>query len=182
MKIITQWSVEDYHKMIEVGIFNNRQVELINREIIQMSPEGAMHRFINHRGTKYLRALLGEKAEVMEAHPITLKNSEPEPDITIVRPPDTLYLNRHPYPEDIYWLIEIADKTLTKDLGIKKKIYHAAGIQEYWIIDIHSQKLIVFQHPTQEDYQIEKNYSNGIIYSLAFPSLSISVDQLIKIG
>ncbi|GFE68379.1 Uma2 family endonuclease [Chroococcus sp. FPU101] len=67
----------------------------------------------------------------MEAYSITLADSEPEPEIAIVRSPDTLYLNRHPYPENIYWLIEISDRTLKKDLEVKKIIYANAGIKEY---------------------------------------------------
>ncbi|HAC63209.1 MAG TPA: hypothetical protein DCF68_06620 [Cyanothece sp. UBA12306] len=178
MDTIVQWSVKDYHKIIETGILSGRRVELITGNIIEMSPEGSIHRFINHRGTKYLRSILGKKAEVMEAHPITLKDSEPEPDISIVRSPDTLYLNHHPYPEDIYWLIEISDRTLARDLGSKKNIYQEAGIKEYWIIDIGSQTLKVFHNPSEKGYQIERSYTDGMVYPLAFPSLAISVNQL----
>ena len=122
MKNLTKWTVEDYHRMIDAGIIKNRQVELINGEIINLSPEEPIHRFINHRAVKYLRSIFGNLAEVMEVHPVTLVNSEPEPDITIVRSPDTLYLDRHPYSKDIYCIIEIADSTLQKDLGTKKTL------------------------------------------------------------
>lgn len=70
MHTLTKWSVEDYHKMIEAGILEERRVELIAGEIVEMSPEGPLHRFINHRAANYLRLLLGELAEVMEAHPM----------------------------------------------------------------------------------------------------------------
>ena len=179
MHAIAKWSVADYHKMIEVGILSDRRVELIAGEIIEMSPEGPLHRFINHQATKYLRSLLGEQAEVMEAHPITLPDSEPEPDVAIVRSPDTLYLTHHPYPEDIYWLIEISDSTLGKDLGIKKKAYARARISEYWVIDVESQLLKVFQNPQAEDYQLERAYTQGVVSPLAFPSLSVSVQRLL---
>jgi Uma2 family endonuclease len=115
----------------------------------------------------------------MEAHPITLADSEPKPDIAIVRPPDTLYLNRHPYTEDIYWLIEISDRTLKKDLEVKKIIYANAGIKEYWVIDLQSRILYVFQNPIEQDYQIKQVYQEGVIFSLAFPTLPISVEQLL---
>jgi Uma2 family endonuclease len=69
---------------------------------------------------EYLRTLLGDRAKVREAHPITLPNdSEPEPDIAIVRMPNSQYLTHHPYPEDIYWLIKYANTTLRKDLNEK---------------------------------------------------------------
>ncbi|NEP91352.1 MAG: hypothetical protein F6K18_33655, partial [Okeania sp. SIO2C2] len=95
MTNLTKWTVEDYHRMIDAGIIKNRQVELINGEIINMIPEEPIHRFINHRAVKYLRYILGNLAEVMEAHPVTLVDSEPEPDITIVHSPDTLDLSRN---------------------------------------------------------------------------------------
>lgn len=182
MYTVAKWSVKDYHKMIETGLLNERQVELIAGEIINMSPEGPIHSFINHRSVTYLRSLLGKQAEVREAHPITLSDSEPEPDIAIVRSPDTLYLNHHPYPEDIYWLIEIADSSLAKDLGIKKKAYARAGIPEYWVIELSSQTLKVFQNPTGEDYQLEREYSDGLLSPLAFRALHISVGRLIAIA
>ena len=136
MYTIAKWTVKDYHKMIESGILSDRNVELILGGIVEMSPEGPLHHFINLRVADYLRSLLGQQAVVSEAHPITLADSEPEPDIAIVRSPNTLYINHHPYPEDIYWLIEISDSTLTKDLGIKKKAYARASIAEYLVINI----------------------------------------------
>lgn len=117
----TKWTLDDYHKMIDAGILCDRIVEFIKGDIVEMSPEKPLHRYTNHNTVKYLRSLLQEKAEVMEAHPITLTDSEPEPDVVITRTPDELYFTRHPYPEDIYWLIEIADSTLAKDLGIKNR-------------------------------------------------------------
>jgi hypothetical protein len=67
-----------------------------------MISKESIHRFLNHQGIKYLRHLLGEQAEVMQAHPITLFDSESEPDIAVVRSPDTLYLDRHPFADDMY--------------------------------------------------------------------------------
>ncbi|GBF80897.1 hypothetical protein AsFPU1_2306 [Aphanothece sacrum FPU1] len=165
--------------MIEAGILNDRRVELIFGEIIQMSPEGPFHHFVNMSVAQYLRLLLGEQAQVSEAHPITLSDSEPEPDIAVVRSPDTLYINRHPYAQDIYWLIEISHSTLSKDLGIKKKAYAQANILEYWIIDIKSQSLKVFQNPQDDNYQIEVNYKDGFISPLAFPTIQINVNKLL---
>ncbi|NEP74241.1 MAG: Uma2 family endonuclease [Okeania sp. SIO2G4] len=179
MTNLTKWTVEDYHRMIDTGIIKNRQVELINEEIINMIPEEPIHRFINHRAVKYLRYILGNQAEVMEAHPITLVDSEPEPDITVVHSPDTLYLDRHPYSEDIYCIIEIADSTLQKDLGTKKTLYANSGIEEYWVIDVAKKNLKVFRNLMNNQYQIEQNYQDEVIFIMAFPSVEISVQKLI---
>ena len=180
MYTLTKWSLSDYHKMIEAGILSDRRVELILGDIIQMSPEGPLHCYINHRAVTYLRSLLKQSAVVREAHPITLSDSEPEPDIAIVRSPDRLYLNHHPNAEDIYWLIEIADTTLNKDLGIKKKVYAQAGIAEYWVIDLSSLTLKVFLNPTEEDYQTRYNYQDGIVSPQAFPEIEIMVKRLLN--
>ncbi|MEM7593336.1 MAG: Uma2 family endonuclease [Cyanobacteria bacterium P01_A01_bin.83] len=117
-----KWSVDDYHLMLASGVLNNRAVELIAGEIIEVSPETPLHRFTNDSIAEYLRTLLQGKAKVFESHPITLDNSEPEPDISIVRLPNTNYLNHHPYPKDIYWLVEISSTTLEYDLNQKKQI------------------------------------------------------------
>ncbi|ACB53618.1 hypothetical protein cce_4270 [Crocosphaera subtropica ATCC 51142] len=179
MYSLAKWSVEDYHKMIEAGILDNRPVELIAGEILQMSPEGPLHHYINLRIAEYLRSLLGKQAIISEAHPITLIDSEPEPDIAVVCAPSSLYFDHHPYPEDIYWLIEIADSTLSKDLGIKKTIYANAHIQEYWVIALTLKTLKVFQNPKDNDYQIKQDYQTGFISPLSSPQINFSVDTLL---
>ena len=179
MYSVVKWSVEDYHKMIEAGILSDRPVELISGEILQMTPEGPFHHYLNISIVEYLRSLLGTQAVISEGHPITLVDSEPEPDIAIVRSPYKLYLNHHPYPEDIYWLVEISNSSLSKDLGIKKTIYARANIQEYWVIDLNSKILKVFQNPQNNDYKIEKDYKNGFLSPLSFPEINISVDTLL---
>ena len=179
MITIAKWSVEDYHKIIETGILNDRPVELLEGTIIEMSPEGPLHRKKCDAVADYLREKLKGYAKVYEAHPITLSTSEPEPDIAIVRLPVSLYDNHHPYPEDIYWLLEISDKTLTKDLQEKRLIYAKAGIREYWVIDVEKRALKVFRNLLNRDYQQEENYTTGTILPLAFPEIQLSVENLI---
>lgn len=174
-----KWSVSDYHRMIESGILGDRRVELIDGEIWEMPPEGPLHRFINDSAAQYLRELLKGLAKIFEAHPITLANSEPEPDIAIVRLPDTAYLTRHPQPNDIYWLIEIADCTLAIDLGRKKKAYALAGINEYWVIDVQAFKMKIFRSPVGDNYTDEREVMQGTITPLAFSSLEVSVERLL---
>ncbi|MEO0834464.1 MAG: Uma2 family endonuclease, partial [Cyanobacteria bacterium J06642_3] len=157
-----KWSVEDYHLMLSSGVLNNRAVELIAGEIIEVSPESPLHRFTNDSVAEYLRTLLQGQAKVFESHPITLANSEPEPDISIVRLPNTNYLNRHPYPEDIYWLVEISSTTLEYDLNQKKQIYAEAGIEEYWVVDLNHTELIVFREASGRDYKTKFPLDQGV--------------------
>lgn len=105
--------------MIAAGILANRQVELLNGEIIEMAPEGTPHAAYSQEAGDYLRSILGHRAKVREAKPITLLNSasEPEPDIAIVAPhPIEVYLQHHSYPDAIFWLIEFSDSMLLLEL------------------------------------------------------------------
>lgn len=175
-----KWSLQDYHQMIEVGLLDERKVELVNGEIIEMSPEGAPHSSYCGEIAEYLRRILGDRAKVREAHPITLaNNSEPEPDIAIVRNRPTLYRDRHPDPEDIFWLIEIANSTLAKDLGMKKDLYADAGIAEYWVLNLQTLTLVVFRNLTNTSYLSTTSFTTGMISPLAFPDLSIDIQQLL---
>ena len=93
--VTAKWSLQDYHQMIDTGLLDERKVELLCGEIIEMSPEGTAHTVYCDETGEYLRRLLVTRAKVREAHPITLpNNSEPEPDIAIVKMPATLYRDR----------------------------------------------------------------------------------------
>lgn len=179
---IAKWTLDDYHRMIEVGLLDDRRVELLNGEIIEVSPEGPEHAQGSTDTADYLRSLLGNRALVRDAKPITLpnSNSEPEPDVAIVQPLRTLYRNRHPHPENIFWLIEFSNTSLTKDTNIKRKAYAAAGIPEYWVMDLQNQQLKVFRNPNQGDYQIETALTAGEISPFAFPEIPVSVQRLLE--
>jgi Uma2 family endonuclease len=179
--ISAKWSLEDYHHMVATGLLDDRAVELIDGEIVELSPEGVPHSFYCRGTAKYLRAILGERAEISEAHPITLpNNSEPEPDIAILKTPDTLYQSRHPLPDDIFWLIEISNTTLVKDLGVKKDLYARSGILEYWVMNLQASALLVFRDVTANGYQSETSITSGTISPLAFPDISIEISKLFR--
>ena len=103
-----KWTIAEYHQLVETGILDDKRVELLQGIIVDMPPEGMPHAVYCTESVDYLKSLLGSRAKVREAHPITLPNDpEPEPDIAIVRMPNSQYLNHHPYPADIFWLIEV---------------------------------------------------------------------------
>lgn len=180
MSALVKWSIDDYHLMIESGVLKNRSVELLEGEIIEVSPESPFHRFTNDSIAEYLRELLQGEAKVFESHPVTLDNSEPEPDISIVRLPNTNYLDRHPYPKDIYWLIEVSNTTLEDDLNRKKKIYARAEINEYWIVDLKNTELIVFREAFKNDYKTKTTFNDGAIAPISFPHIEIIVNTLFR--
>jgi Uma2 family endonuclease len=179
MKTLAKWSVDDYHRMIEAGILRDRRVELLAGEIFEMSPETPSHYNTAKRGARYLEELLTGRADVRFNGPITLLDSEPEPDIAIVRLPESIYNNRHPEPEDIFWVIEVAKTSLKKDLDLKGSIYATAEIQEYWILDISSKRLIVFREPQNGQYVIEQTLVQGEVIPLAFPDVQVLIERLL---
>ncbi|MGB3403957.1 MAG: Uma2 family endonuclease [Microcoleaceae cyanobacterium] len=180
MITLAKWSVQDYHQMIKAGILNDRRVELLAGNIVEMSPEGPLHRKINDSIAEYLREQLRGYAKVYEAHPVTLKNSEPEPDIAVVKLPVSLYDTRHPFAEEIYLLIEVAYSTLEKDLQQKQTVYANEGILEYWVVDLQAQQLIVFQRPTENHYQTQRKYNQGTLSLMAFQKIELSVEKLLS--
>jgi Uma2 family endonuclease len=176
---IAKWTIEQYHKLVNAGMLSDRRVELLIGDIIEMAPEGMPHAVYCGDAVDYLKQLMGDRAKVREAHPITLPNdSEPEPDIAVVKLVQNRYLDHHPYPEDIYWLIEYADSTLTKDLNIKQRIYAQAGIPEYWIVNLQGSELIIFRGASSAGYETETRLAAGNISPLSFPDLEIEVRRL----
>ena len=178
---LAKWTIEEYHQMIEAGIFDNRRVELLRGEIVEMSPEGEPHAYFSTEAGEYLIQLLGNLAKIRQAKPITLPdNSEPEPDIAIVKPLGREYLQHPPYPEDVFWLIEYSNSSLEKDLETKTKIYAEAGIIEYWVVNLKKRQLIVFREPSDGEYASKSTVMEGTINPLTFPDIFVSVEMIIS--
>lgn len=179
--IAAKWTIDEYHRMIAAGILDDRRVELLKGEIVEMSPEGEPHAYSSHEASEYLTQLLGKRATVRQAKPITLpNNSEPEPDIAIVQRLGREYREHHPYPENIFWLIEYANSSLEKDLETKSKIYAEVGIPEYWVVNLKKLHLVVFREPSDGEYTSKLTLTTGTIQPLRFPEVSVSVEQIIN--
>lgn len=179
MKTRYKWTVEDYHQLVETGLLEGKPVELLEGELIEMSPEGIPHSYTNLSVADYLRTLLRDLALISESHPITLDNSEPEPDIAVVRLPKSIYAQHHPYSEDIYWLIEISHRTLNKDLKEKTITYARNGISEYWVIDLPHKKLWVFTQPDSQGYSQTQEFTTGNVAPQTFPNILVAVNNLL---
>lgn len=174
-----KWTIEAYHQAIAAGCFADQPVELLRGEIVLMAPEREIHAFYNSEVADYLKGLLGNRAKIRDAKPITLaNNSEPVPDIAVVKPLGKVYLEHHPYAEDILWLIEFSKATLKKDLTEKKAIYGEAGIGEYWVVDLKNRVLWVFRDWENGVYGTELRLRDGTVTPLAFQDIAIPVQGL----
>ncbi len=179
-----KWAIDRYHQAVDAGIFDDQAVELLQGELVLMSPEGTAHAYFSDRAARYLRRLLevNDLAYIREAKPITLPNaSEPEPDIAIVQPFDQLYLEHHPYPENIFWVIEYAQSSLAKDLEIKSKIYAEVNIAEYWVINLRDKQLLVFRNPFKGEYRSQVIRTDGVISPSAFSEIQVDVRHLVAV-
>lgn len=176
-----KWTINEYHRMIDLGLLDGKNVELLRGEIIEMPPEREPHAEQSEDGYKYLIRLLGDQAHIRQAKLITLPNrSEPEPDISICHPLGREYRLHHPYPENIYWIIEYANTSLDRDLKIKSKIYAEVEIQEYWIVNLQKNELIIMREPEGGEYSRQTMLKSGTVQSLAFPDLEIEVLRIIS--
>jgi Uma2 family endonuclease len=177
-----RWTVARYHKAVAAGIFDEQAVELLNGELIEMSPEGIPHAGLSSDAADYLRTILGSRVKVREAKPITLPNdSEPEPDIAVVKPLGDLYkTERHPQVGDVFWVIEYANTSLEKDLQLKDKIYANAGIPEYWVVNLKARELIVLRTPIAGEYQSRQVMTSGALCPVSFPDVSLEVLRLLQ--
>ena len=179
---LAKWSLDEYHHMVDLGVLAARHVELINGEIVEISPEGPEHAQASTDTADDFRQKLGDRALIRDAKPITLpeSGSEPEPDIAIVRPQRSTYRQRHPYPADIFLLLEFSKTSLKKDLETKRLTYAQAGIQEYWLVNLKDREVIILREPSNGNYHSEQRFKQGSITPLAFPDVEISVRQLLE--
>jgi Uma2 family endonuclease len=176
------WTVEEYHRMNEAGIFApDERVELLNGRIIWMIAKGTAHRSAVGRIDRLLQDCLKNRALICVQDPVKLNNrSEPEPDISVVKIDPLDYADHHPTPSEVYLIIEVADSSLKLDCETKAKAYSLAGIKDYWVLDVVKRELHIFRNPTQNGYESEVIIrEDGIVSALEFPDLQISLSDML---
>lgn len=179
--LLKSWTVDEYHRMIAAGILaEGDRLELLDGQIIQMNPQLPPHAATTQRAARYLDRLLEGVASVRMQLPVTLRpNSEPEPDIAVVRLDPMEYGDRHPAASDILLIIEVADSTLLSDRQIKALIYAKAEIADYWILDVNRREVLIFREPAPDGYQqVMTLPTNAAIAPIAFPDITIPLTQL----
>jgi Uma2 family endonuclease len=176
---IARWTLVDYHHMAEAGLFEGRPIELLNGLIVEMPPEGPEHADSSTRLMPVLWSAAQGRYQVRAAKPISIppSDSEPEPDIALVR--DRSYQSAHPHPDDIFLIIEFSKTSLAKDTEDKPLVYAQAGIEDYWVVNLRDRCVILYRNLAEGRYQSEQTVFSGEISPLAFPDVSISVHDLL---
>jgi Uma2 family endonuclease len=153
-----RFSREAYHRMFETGMLSNeKRYELIDGEVVMMSPLGPPNSSMTSRLAEFFVRSLPATLQCRVQQPIVVDDhSEPEPDLAIVLRRDDGYRYHHPKPVDTALLVEVSTTSLGLDLGKKQRLYAELGIAEYWVVDVDRQLLIVHQEPSGRNYRVVK--------------------------
>ncbi len=177
-----EFTVDEYHRMISAGILReDDNVELLAGEIVAMAPIGSLHAACVKRLNRLFAETLGFDIIVGVQDPITLgEHSEPEPDIAILKPREDFYAARHPRPEDIYIVVEVADTSLEFDREVKIPLYAQAGIAEVWLANLEKGCVEVFSKPSPFGYRRIEIFGKGEnVRSPSFPDKAFRIDDIL---
>jgi Uma2 family endonuclease len=176
-----RFTVDEYYRMAEVGILGpDDRVELIEGEIIEMTPIGLRHALCVAGLNSRLVRGVGDRAAAWTPNPVRLfPDSEPEPDVVLIRGPLSRY-TQHPGPADVLLLIEVADTSYRFDRYVKLPLYSRAGVPEVWIVDLTHEVVEVFLQPSASGYASAQRFErDATVAPLAFPDVALAVADIL---
>ena len=176
------FTVDEYYRMAEVGILSERdRVELIEGEIVQMSPIGRRHAACVDRTNHIFNASLKRRAIASIQNPLRLNEyNEPQPDIVVLKWRNDFYATKTHTPKDTLFVVEVSDSSLLYDVKIKLPLYAATGVRELWIENLKENVLLVCRNPEGKTYKTQLTLSRAdAISPLAFPDVSFKVADLL---
>lgn len=177
-----RFSVDDYHRMIAVGILDeDDRVELIDGEIVSMSAVGSLHAGTVNRLTSFLVRTLGDTAVVAVQNPVQLSDdTEPEPDLAVLLPRDDFYSTAHPLPPDVLFLIEVGDSSFLADRRAKLPRYARVGIRESWLVNLEDSEIERHTDPDDNGYRDVVILTRGQwLPSTVIAGLTLAGDQIL---
>lgn len=156
-------TIADYYKMAEAGILEaEKRYELIYGVVYEVQPISPEHNYAVQSLTSQLMACAGNSAVAFSQAPVQFGDSnEPQPDVLVLKPPAEQYRHRHPRPEDILLIIEVAHTTLHSDRTLKLELYAKAGIPEYWIVNLHKPQLEIHRNPDTDEARYREVHTLG---------------------
>jgi Uma2 family endonuclease len=176
------FTVDDYMRMLEAGILaEDDRIELIEGEIIEMSPIGDAHAACVIRLTMLFTRLVGLSALVSVQNPIRLGNySEPQPDLALLKPRGDFYAQGKPTPADVLLVVEVADSSVQFDRNVKVPLYARALIPAVWLVDLNAGVIEIYSQPTGGTYQAVRTARRGDSLTIdSLPGLAIPVDDIL---
>ena len=176
------FTVSEYERLGETGVFPpDARVELIEGEIVEMSPIGSRHAACVDLIADTLHEMVRGKAIVRTQNPIVLNDySEPQPDITLLKFRPDFYRKAHPRPDDVLLVIEVADTTVHYDRNVKVPLYARAGIAETLLFNLPDDRLEYFSRPDRGVYQAKRIINRGERFeSTSVPGLTLDVEIIL---
>jgi Uma2 family endonuclease len=176
-----RFTVEEYYRMAEVGILTETdRVELIEGEIIEMSPIGLRHSLSVAALNNSLARGIGDRAVMWSANPVRLfPHTEPQSDVVFVRAPLSRYV-QHPGPADILFIVEVSDTSYRFDRHVKLPLYARAGVSDVWIVDLTHDVIEVFRQPSPSGYgSTQRVERGGTVALLAFPDVTLAATEIL---
>lgn len=168
--------------MAQAGILSeDDRVELLEGEIVEMSPIGSRHAACVRHLNRFFSRELGERAIIDIQNPVRLgERSEPQPDVVLLRPRPDLYAAFHPGPADVLLVVEVAETSAAVDRQVKLPLYASAGIPEVWLVNLVSEGMEVCRNPSSQGYREVQQVGRGAYVSpQAFPDLQLPVDDIL---
>lgn len=177
---LRRFSLAEYFKLGELGFFEGERVELLDGAIVQTSPKGVRHDYAIQALNRLLVLALADRAGIRVQSAFALDEEfAPEPDIAVI--PLSTPTDRH--PSESHLLIEVADSSLEYDRGLKAERYAAAGVPEYWIVNLIESTVEVYRDPDGSRYQPRVEQSAGDHVSLLrFPDVTLAVGHILPRG
>jgi hypothetical protein len=177
-----RFTVDNYYRMLDAGILRgDDRVELIDGEVLEMSPIGARHAATVYCFQAVLQKALADRAMIRVQSPVHFDDfNEPEPDIAVVRTRTDMYASAHPTPADVRLLVEVSDSTLTFDRTVKARLYAIARIPEYWIAELERNRVIVHRGPEGEAYRTVTEFGpDDTLGPAAYPDVEVAVSRFL---
>jgi Uma2 family endonuclease len=177
-----RFTVDEYYRMAQVGILSEQdRVELIDGEVLPMSPIGSRHSATVDRVNHAFNSRLSGRAIVRVQGPVRLDlYTEPEPDILLLRPRADFYASGHPGPADVLLIVEVADSSIGYDRDVKAYIYARSGVPEYWLLDLNENVLIRHASPDGGTYRVvDRLDAQARLAPALLPDCAIGVGDLI---
>ena len=176
------FTVSEYERMGEAGMFPpEARVELIEGEIIEMSPIGSRHAACVRLLSRALNQQIGKNALVSTQNPIRLSDlSEPQPDVALLKFRQDYYRSGHPEPDDVLLVIEVAETTVHYDRHVKMPLYVRAGIAEALLFNLPEDRVEYFARPEMGMYQVNRVLNRGERFeSTNVPGLTLDIEVLL---
>lgn len=177
-----RFTLEQYHQMGEAGILGeDDRVELIDGEVVEMTPIGSRHSGCVIRLNRLLLKLCGDDATISPQNPVDLgQHSEPQPDFAVLHPRADSYSSEHPTAADVLLLVEVADSSADPDRRVKAPLYARSGVPEFWLVNLERETITVYLNPTAKGYRTARVARRGeAIAPAAFPNRPLAVADIL---